>query len=582
MIPFVSDRFSAYVQVGPSRWLSFRDPSLVLQADSPAAVRRTLADVEQLTRDRGLHAVGFVAFEAASAFGLATRALPEPVLPLAWFALYEASHVVESGPPARTGDYLLGPLTPSIDRPAFDAAFGRIKEQLAAGNAYQVNFTFTMEGRFDGDAFSIFADLCAAQRGHHGAFIDLGDAAICSASPELFFEFQGTTIVARPMKGTASRGRTLDEDTAAGAALAASQKERAENVMIVDMIRNDLGRVAEVGSVSVPELFVVERYPNVWQMTSEVRARSVAPLEEVFAALHPSASVTGAPKARTMELLAELEVAPRGVYTGAIGHVPPDGLAHFSVAIRTAVIDRPRSRLSFGIGSGIVWDSKPDAEYAECLLKGAILARRPAPFDLLETLRWTPDEGYYLLDRHLARLRRSAEYFGVPILLSEIQNALSMATGAAQDATRVRLLVAPDGRPRTEVRPHEPTPGVLRVTFSAEPIDSSDVFLFHKTTRREVYDRARAGWGAVDEVILWNERGEVTEATTANLVADVGGDLITPPVGCGLLAGTMRAELLEGGEIREGILMRHHLAAARRLWLINSVHGMRAVELITP
>jgi len=577
----VSDRFTARVQIAPTEWLSFRDPALVLQADSADAVRRTLSDVEQLTRDRGLHAVGFVTYEAAAAFGLAV--LPDEFgLPAAWFALYEPTEVVKSGTPLRDGSYTLGALAPSIDRAAFDDAFARIKEHLAAGDTYQVNYTFRTESTFAGDAAALFADLCASQRGQYSAFIDLGRFAICSASPELFFEFQGLDIVARPMKGTSKRGRTLQEDRERGAALAASAKERAENVMIVDMVRNDLGRIADVGSVDVAELFTVERYPNVWQMTSLVKARSAAPLDAVFAALHPSASVTGAPKVRTMELLASLEKGPRGVYTGAVGHVPPDGLARFNVAIRTALVDRLRGTLSFGIGSGIVWDSEAGAEYAECLLKGSVLGRQPVVFELLETLRWTAGRGYYLLEKHLDRLAGSAEYFDVPIRLADVRAALDRVVSAAAQDQRVRLLVAIDGTVRTEATPFVTAISPARVAIARQPIDASDVFLFHKTTNRDVYERARASAEAADEVLLWNARGEMTEATTANLVAEIDGVRLTPPVDCGLLAGTCRASMLESNEIQEGIVTRDDLQRATRLWLINSVQGVRQAVLVEP
>ena len=576
----MAENFAARVQIGPTQWLSFRDPSLVLQADSIDAVRRTIVDVEQLTRDRGLHAVGYVSYEAAGAFGLAVRETGEQ-LPLAWFALYDKAHVTPTGTPQSTGAYTLGPLVPSVDRDGFDAAFGRIKEHLAAGDTYQANYTFRMEGTFEGDPEALFADLVASQRGHYSAFLDIGDHAICSASPELFFEFQGIDVLARPMKGTARRGRTLEEDRALGESLAASPKERAENVMVVDMIRNDLGRVADVGTVEVSELFTVERYPNVWQMTSLVKARSVAPLDEIFAALHPSASVTGAPKVRTMELLATLEGSPRGVYTGAIGHVPPDGLARFNVAIRTAVIDRRRQLLTFGIGSGIVWDSSAGGEYEECLLKASVLGRRPPRFELLETLLWSPGEGYMLLDRHLQRLRASAEYFSRTLSLTDVQDALAASVAAATEPMRVRLLVDEAGQVTTEARLHVPTAVPLRVALAPEPIDSTDVFLFHKTTNRGVYDRARNAVEGVDEVLLWNMAGELTEATTANVVVEVDGVRVTPPVDCGLLPGTCRAGMLEAGEVVEQRVGVASLRAATKLWLVNSVHGVREAVLVS-
>lgn len=567
----------ARVQTSGDHWLEFRDPVLVLQADSPDAVHRTLVDVEQLTRDRGLHAVGFVTYEAGAAFGLPVSAQSGD-LPLAWFALCEPAGVLRVGRHKRTADYRIGTLMPSVDRARFAEAFDRIRHELAEGNTYQANYTFRMSGSFEGDAASFFADLCNAQRGHHSAFIDLGRFAICSASPELFFEIQGLDIVARPMKGTARRGRTLGEDLAAGAELAASPKNQAENVMVVDMVRNDLGRIAEVGSVDVSELFTVERYPNVWQMTSLVKARSLAPLADIFAALHPSASVTGAPKVATMELLRALEASPRGVYTGAVGHVPPDGLASFNVAIRTAVIDRERSALSFGIGSGIVWDSEVDAEYDECLLKGSVLGQRPVEFELLETLRWTPGAGFFLLDGHLRRLGEAAEYFSVP--MPEVHAALAAAVADATGPLRVRLLVSRDGQVRIEQKPFVQATGAVRAALAPAPIDTSDVFLFHKTTNRRVYDEARASVPDVDDVLLWNADGEVTEGTIANLVAEIDGVRVTPPIACGVLPGTYRAMLLASGRVSERVVTIDDLRRATGLWLVNSVQGERPMELV--
>jgi para-aminobenzoate synthetase/4-amino-4-deoxychorismate lyase len=381
------------------------------------------------------------------------------------------------------------------------------------------------------------------------------------------------------MKGTTRRGRTLTEDLQQRDDLVASAKQQAENVMIVDMMRNDLGRIAEVGSVTVPELFSAERYPNVWQMTSTVRARSLAPLAEIVAALHPSASVTGAPKMRTMQILAKVEEQPRGVYTGAIGYVPPDGNAQFNVAIRTAVVDRRAGVVEFGVGSGVVWDSEADAEYDECLLKGGVLGQRAEPFELLETLRWTAEGGYFLRARHLDRLQSSAEYFACRLELPEVSRALDAAVRGASAAQRVRLLVSADGAVRVETAPLVERKGPLSVALAAEPVDSSDTFLYHKTTRRGVYERARAARPGADEVLLWNERGEITEATTANIVVETEEGRLTPSVNSGLLAGTFRAELLERGEIREAVLMRGDLRAARAMWLINSVHEWLTLRL---
>jgi para-aminobenzoate synthetase/4-amino-4-deoxychorismate lyase len=394
------------------------------------------------------------------------------------------------------------------------------------------------------------------------------------------------------MKGTAPRGRTLAEDRYRAAALQASAKQRAENVMIVDMVRNDLGRVAEIGSIDVAELFAVERYPTVWQMTSRITAKTGASLPAIFEALFPPASVTGAPKIRTAEIIRELERAPRGVYTGAIGHIAPGGDARFSVAIRTATIDRARGVLHFAVGSGIVWDSEAEQEHEECLLKAAVLGRRSVPFELLETLRWTPGGGFFLLDRHLERLRDSAEYFGFECPLDEIRAGLDAAVRSAGNPSmpfRARLLLGRDGSVRTEVsplqRPHSAGPAeagafhepgaLLAARLAREPIDENDVFLFHKTTNRRVYEEARFSEPECDEVILWNTRGQVTEATTANVVVERDGLRVTPPVSCGLLGGTFRAELLARGEIAERVITTAELLTARRVWLVNSVHEWR-------
>ena len=379
------------------------------------------------------------------------------------------------------------------------------------------------------------------------------------------------------MKGTVCRGRTFAEDAFQRESLHASAKQRAENVMVVDMVRNDLGRIAEVGTVRVLELFVVERYPNAWQMTSAITARSSASLSAIFAALHPSASVTGAPKVRTMEILSALEGGPRGVYTGAIGVVTPDGDARFNVAIRTAVVDHRAGRVTFGIGSGIVWDSDAEAEYEECLLKGSVLGRRRSTFELLETLRWTPAEGLFLLERHVQRLCDSAEYFNFATPIEDVRVALTQAVADSREPLRVRLLLSSAGLVRVECTGLQPSVGPLRVCLAEGPIDPSDPLLFHKTTNRTAYERAwRPGF---DDVVLWNPDHEVTETTVANVVVDLDGVLTTPPLGSGLLPGTFRAELLAQGIVREGPVSLDSLQTARRLWLINSVHKWRRAVL---
>ena len=552
-----------------TRWLRLQHPVRVIDVRDGAHLDPALREVEQLARTRGLHAAGFVTYEAGRAYGLRTCD-PDPQLPLAWFALFDAENVTDIPDPSAASGYDVGALTPSADRASFDRSFDDIRRHIRDGDTYQVNFTFDLRGRFSGDPFSLFADLAATQRGRYSAYIHTGTHAICSASPELFFARRDGTIETRPMKGTARRGRTLDEDDAAAARLRSSAKERAENVMIVDMMRNDLGRIAATGSVTVPELLTVERYPTVWQMTSTVTAKSSATLAETFAALHPSASVTGAPKTRTMEIITDIERRPRGVYTGAIGYIAPGGDAQFSVAIRTAVIDVRSGLLTFGVGSGIVWDSESASEYQECLLKSAIFERRPLAFDLLETLRWSPGDGFFLLGRHLARMRRSAQYFDYRFDEERVRREAERAIDGQHQPQRVRLLLPSDGAIRVESAPLGPASSApARLGIATEPIDSANIFLFHKTTHRVMY--ANAMQPDCDDVVLWTAGGAVTETTLGNLVVEIGGRKVTPPVDAGLLAGTFREELIERGDIVEGLVTLDDLKSASRVWIINSV-----------
>jgi para-aminobenzoate synthetase/4-amino-4-deoxychorismate lyase len=436
-------------------------------------------------------------------------------------------------------------------------------------------------------------DLFAAQAGPWSAYVSAGRHVICSASPELFFSVEDDRVICRPMKGTAPRGYWPDDDSARAVALRESAKNRAENVMIVDMVRNDLGRIASTGSVRLASLHDIERYPLQWQMTSTVEARVPQPsLEKLFEAMFPCGSITGAPNISSMEIIRNLESTPRGIYTGAIGYASPYGRAHFNVAIRTVVFDLTAGRAEFGVGSGIVWDSVDHDEYDECLLKAEMLSGSPRPafaggasyvvaerpdFKLLETILWTPDEGFALLDRHLARLRASAGCFGFACNLDDVRTQLNLAVEDLRGPSRLRIMLDHDGSVLCEAVDLIPLSDPLQVALAVEPIDRSDVFLYHKTTKRDVYDRARASRPHADAVILWNDSGEVTEGTEANLVVVRGGVKMTPPVECGLLPGTLRAELLSSGGIVEGRVTKQELASCE-IWLINSVRGwMRAV-----
>jgi para-aminobenzoate synthetase/4-amino-4-deoxychorismate lyase len=551
----------------------------VLQTRQPDEVLPKLAAVEQAVRG-GLHAAGFIAYEAAPSMDPACRTHPGGTLPLVWFALFRELLEQDGLPPGRADSFSIGRWRPSITPAQHREAVDRIKNYIAGGHTYQVNYTFPMRARFHGDPWGLFHRLCEAQRGQYAAYVDTGRHVLCSASPELFLGLDGERLVSRPMKGTAPRGLTSAEDRRRRASLAASVKDRAENAMIVDMARNDLGRVARRGSVRVASAFDVEKYPTVLQMTSTVTARTSASLVEIMQAAFPPASITGAPKIRTMQIIRELELDPRGVYTGCIGFLSPGRKGRFSVAIRTVAIDRATGEAEYGVGGGIVWDSDPAAEYAECETKAALLAAELPPFELVETLllesarNQEDDRGYFLLERHLRRLAESAEYFDFTVDPAEVRRRLDdLAAGLAGGTHRVRLRVNRQGRITVESTPlpAEPAAAVWRLRPAERPIDRRNVFLYHKTTCRAVYPTVCPHGGDCDDLVLWNDRGQVTETTMANLVVEKDGRLVTPPVECGLLPGTFRAHLLEMGSISEEVVTMEDLRRAKQLVAINSV-----------
>jgi len=571
----VSGSFRARLDFPALGPLAFHEPRAILTARTQAEVLPLLAEVEREALG-GRWAVGWLSYEAAPAFDRALRTRAPGPTPLACFAIFDAPAPDWPAP----GEGTLGALHPEGDRDEHARGVGAIRAALAAGAAYQVNLTLRLRGRFDGDPFGLYERLRRAQGRCHGACIVAGDRALVSASPELFFERTGERVRARPMKGTRARGRFLEEDEQRAAALAASPKEQAENVMIVDLLRNDLGRVALPGEVRVASLFEVERYETVLQLVSTVEARlaPATPLPDLLAALFPCGSVTGAPKASAMGMIAELEQSPRGVYCGTIGLVRPGGDATFNVAIRTVEIDLATGEAACGVGGGITWGSDAAGEWEEAMAKGAFLTAEEAP-GLIETLR-LEGGGYPLLERHLARLAASARHLGQDVDVARARRVLlDHAAVAGPQAARVRL-VARAGAIALEAAPLPPAvTAPLPVALAARPVSRWDARLFHKTTRREPYDERRAEAPGAFDVLLQNEEGELTEFTIGNLVAEIDGVQWTPPRDCGLLAGVMRADLLDRGEIRERVLRVADLDRATRLWLVNAVRGRVPVRL---
>jgi len=569
--------------------LAFPGADRVLVARQPADVVPVLAEVERATA-AGAWAFGYLAYEAAvglDAGAAVPPRAPDETLPLAVFGLTgQAVGVPPVAPlPGRRRDYAAGPWrrdwTPAGHRDAVAA----VRASIAAGDAYQVNLTVRMRAPVTGALEQLYADLAHAQRGSWAAYLDVGSHVVASASPELFFDWTGDRLLTRPMKGTARRGATPAEDDAARRFLLASDKERAENLMIVDLLRNDLGRIAEVGSVEVPALFRAERYETVWQLTSDVTAR-VRPdvgLVDVFRALFPSGSVTGAPKHRTMQLIRDLEPEPRGVYCGAIGVVAPPGQAfraRFTVAIRTVTVERATGAGVYGTGGGITWSSDADAEHAELLAKAAILGRPYEEFALLETMARLPGGVLRNVEGHLARLAGSAAWAGFALDLDDVRRRLA---GLTTDPTpaRVRLVLQRDGRLEVETGP---PPAVVdapvRLAVDPDPVDADDVWLRHKTTRRAVYTERAARWPDADDVVLTSSRGEVTETTIANLAVRLDGCWWTPPVSSGCLAGVERGRLVADGRLRERRLTPADLEAAEALAVVNSLRGWRPAVLL--
>lgn len=574
-------------------WRRFQRPTRIISARDIHDVRGALAEIDAAVAG-GSYAAGFACYEAAGAFGLPVHD-HSGGLPLLCFGIFDDFDIDAMERLHATGVATLGAWHPTIDHAAYLNAIEAIKRRIEAGDTYQINFTFRLRTSFSGSTHALMRDLYAGQAGPWSGYVDIGSHVICSASPELFFSLEEGQLECRPMKGTAPRGLWSAQDEALGEALRTSEKNRAENVMIVDMVRNDLGQVAATGSVRAARLFDVERYPLQWQMTSTVTAatdsRSVARL---FEAMFPSGSITGAPKHSAMGIIRDLETTPRGIYTGAIGYVSPHGRSHFNVAIRTVTVDRASGTAEFGVGSGVVWDSVDRDEYDECLLKARVLGparasrsgasyvvEDPPGFRLLESLLWRPDEGFVLLGRHIDRLVASAASFGFPCDPAEVMGTLSMAVADLRGAAKVRVQLERNGTLLCEATDLNPLRQPLQVALADAPVDTSSVFLYHKTTNRAVYDAARAAHPDADSVILWNEAGEITEATESNVVVLLDGRKVTPPIESGLLPGTLRAELLANGEIVEQRISKENLASAEQLWLINSVRGWMAATLRT-
>jgi para-aminobenzoate synthetase/4-amino-4-deoxychorismate lyase len=554
------------------RSLLFRSPEMVLEARSPEEVRQCLAALRTKTR----HAAGFLSYEAGHALepklGPLARTAPPGEPPLLWLGLFEAPETVdvETLLPDGAGAWASAP-RPRIEGEDYLAAVARVREHILEGDVYQANLTFRAEVATAGHPLALYAALRPRARAGWGGIVFTGAHWILSFSPELFFTLEEGQVTTRPMKGTAPAGTDPEQ-------LRDDPKQRAENLMIVDLIRNDLSRVCRPGTVKVPELFAVEAYPTVLQMTSTVTAETeqgLGPVDLIEAAF-PCGSVTGAPKIRAMELIAELEPDARGVYTGSIGRLAPEGEAAFNVAIRTLVLKAGESGAVLGLGSGIVADSIPGDEWRECLAKGAFVetGRR---FDLIETMRFDPEEGVAEIERHLARMKRSAEALGFAFDRHDARNELQAATFYLKAPRRLRLLLSRSGALAIETRPLGEMPaGLVPVRIAPLPVEPEDFRLRHKTSDRAFYDEARIASGAF-ELVFEDRDGFLTEGSFTTLFVEREGRLVTPPLARGLLPGVLRERLIEDGRALEGELRRNDLEGG--FYIGNSLRGLIPARL---
>ena len=565
-----------------------------------AAGRALFDEIEQALTDRS-YVAGYFSYECGESLKeLRRRDVQSTNPPVAWFGVYPEAFVFDHRTGKFEGRPPDGPMAENagpgqsfeirncrlgITVESYAQKIAAIQEYIRAGDTYQVNFTDTLHFDFSGSPEAMFAALSASQPVPCSAFLHGEGWQILSFSPELFFRIKGRRIVTRPMKGTARRGADNAEDEAIAEWLQNDSKNRSENVMIVDLMRNDLGRLCEYGSVKVERLFAVEKYETLFQMVSEVSGtlRTGVRYSDIFESLFPCGSVTGAPKHRTMEIIRQLERGPRGVYTGAIGFFSPAREAVFNVPIRTVVLQNNQGEM--GVGSGIVIDSLAEDEYRECLLKSEFLTSREESFQLLESILW--NDGYSgVLPLHLERMESSAAYFGFNFDREAMVAALDEKSRQFPRGARLKLrvLLERSGALTLSHTPLEQEAGEGKVIVSESRVFSGDRFLRHKTTRRQLYDQqyAQARRQGYDEVLFLNERGEVTEGAISNVFIEAEGHWFTPPVACGLLPGIYRRHLLETKPAAEKTLLLHDLVSADAVYICNAVRGCRKVTVVPP
>ena len=573
----------------------FSNPTKIIACDKLSDVKNALCEIEDYV-SKGYYAAGFISYEAGFSFEESLNELRvDHDFPLLWFGIYKKPKIIDhkekmtllrhKNPP-----YSIENLRPNISKKKYVSDIEKIKDFIRRGETYQVNYTFKYRFDFKGSACSLYEELKKKQSVSYSSLIKTDRFSIVSLSPELFFRKHKDRIEVKPMKGTIDRGKDLDGDREHVEELGHSLKNRSENLMIVDLLRNDLGRISKPGKVVTKKLFEVEKYETLFQMVSIVKAilKKRISIYDLLKAIFPSGSVTGAPKINTMKIINFLEREPRRVYTGSIGFFAPDGDGVFNVVIRTILIDNKKGEGEMGLGSGIVYDSDPYKEFDECELKADFIRKKKNYFKFIETMLWRPKKGYFLLNKHLNRLLSSAEYFNVrydkKAILKELKD-LEKRLDRDYDH-RVRLLFDEKGRMQasfTKINGHREA---ARVRFSEKKVRNNNIFLYHKTTSRDLYDEEHEKWRGKGyfDIIFTNKKDEVTEGAISNILIRKGRFYYTPPVDCGLLNGVFRRHLIETKKIpvKEKVLRREDILSADEVFMMNSVRGMVKVVLDVP
>ncbi|MFC1631694.1 aminodeoxychorismate synthase component I [Candidatus Omnitrophota bacterium] len=585
----------------------FLRPKKIISTFKVEQVEECLRALDQALK-AGYYVAGFMAYEAGQAFEERLTSNNTFQSPLLWFGVYDQPLVynhrqrrfradtqlarrlikkISGAACAGHQPFILKKIKPNISLGSYLRAIDKIKQLIASGFTYQVNYTFKLKFSFSGNSSDLFLKLRNNQHVAYSALLRLKKFDILSFSPELFFRREGQRLMVRPMKGTAERGKDTREDAEMARSLRSCLKNRSENLMIVDLLRNDLGRISRTASINVPQLFNIERYRTLFQMTSDIRSRLRSSYSacDIFRHIFPSGSVTGAPKIKTMQIIQQLEKEPRNVYTGSIGFFSPRKKGIFNVAIRTVLINKRNQKGEMGVGSGIVYDSDPKKEYAECCLKANFLTKDLSESSLIETMLWQPDQGYFLLDRHLSRLENSARYFDFLYKKQELLAALEKLTqrfsGRPQ---RVRLLLNKLGQLSFEFSqlPEQPISNP-KIYLSSKKTDSANPFLYHKTTQRALYDQEykTASAAGFYDVIFTNQKDQLTEGAISNIFLKKNGIFYTPPLVCGVLDGVYRRYLLDSKKypIKEKALFKRDLFQAGQIYLANSVRGLVKVSL---